>query len=316
MYQTGEERYEQIEFASEGTPCAASLYRPDESQTTGDPPIVVMGNGFGLPRGAGLPAVARRLTEHGLAAMTFDYRSLGQSGGEPRNVLLPSRQIDDWRAAVGHARTLDGIDGDRVGVWGFSLGGGGAFVTAAREDVDAYVGQNPVLDGTRTLLYIARQMGPTYGLRTTAAGVRDLARKWTGREPNYIPIWGTYPDDLPALPTPGSKEGHEAVVGPDADDPSVNRCAARTFLTFGLYRPVSKARRVDCPALLVEGARDQIAPRSAIEAAAERLPEVTWITYDIDHFGAFVGETAGEIVEKEAAFLERHLVEDTGSGNQ
>lgn len=301
--------HEPTEFASQGTRCAASLYRPDESLTTGDPPVVVMGNGFGLPRRTGLPAVSERLTEHGLAAMTFDYRSLGENDGESRNVVLPFRQLDDWRAAVAHARTIDGIDGGRIGVWGFSMGSGGAFVTAAREDVDAYVGRNPMLDGARAIRYITRQMGPAYGLRTTAAGIRDLARKWTGREPYYIPIWGDYPDDLPALPTPGSKEGHEAVVGPEARDPLVNRCAARTFLTFGLYRPVSRAGRVDCPALIVEGARDQIIPRSSLKAAAARLSDVKWVTYDFDHFGAFFGDRFGEVVEEETAFLERHLVE-------
>ncbi|WP_227354479.1 alpha/beta hydrolase [Haladaptatus salinisoli] len=311
MSQNVPAEYEPIEFTSEGTRCAGSLYRPDESLTTGDPPVVVMGNGFGLPRQAGLPAVAQRLTEHGLAAMTFDYRSLGESGGEPRNVVIPFRQLVDWRAAVGHARTIDGVDGDHIGVWGFSMGGGGAFVTAAREDVDAYVGQNPVLDGMRAILYITRQMGPAYGLRTTAAGIRDLARKWTGQEPYYIPIWGNYPEDLPALPTKGSKKGHEAAVGPEADDPLVNRCAARVFLTFGLYRPVSEAGQINCPALLVEGAGDQIAPRSAIKAAAAHLSDLKWVTYDIDHFGAFVGDTADEIVEEEAAFLERHLTEAT-----
>ena len=178
MSQNAQAECELIEFTSEGTRCAGSLYRPDESLTTGDPPVVVMGNGFGLPRQAGLPTVAQRLAEHGLAAMTFDYRSLGESGGEPRNVVIPFRQLDDWRAAVRHARTIDGIDGDRVGVWGFSMGGGGAFVTAAREDVDAYVGQNPVLDGVRAILYITRQMGPARSPTTSPSGA---IIPWTSR---------------------------------------------------------------------------------------------------------------------------------------
>lgn len=307
-------RAESMEFESEGTQCAASLYRPREPATTDaeNPPVVVMANGFGLPRRCGLPAFAERFAERGLAVLVFDYRSLGESDGEPRNVALPFAQIADWRAAVEYARTLDGVDGNRIGVWGFSLGGGGAFVTAARENVDAYVGQTPIFDGGRTLLYIVRQMGPAYGLRTTAAGFRDAARKYTRRDPYYIPIWGDYPDELPALPTPGSKEGHEAVVGADADNEELNQCAARAFLTFGRYRPITEAANVDCPALVVEATRDQIAPGSAIEATVSRLVDVSWVSYETDHFGAFFGDLFEEVVDREGAFLERHLIGLTG----
>lgn len=303
---------EPTSFTSEGTRCAASLYRPDDPSADdgGDPPVVVMANGFGLPRRAGLPAFAERFAARGLAVLLFDYRSLGESDGMPRNLALPFAQVDDWRAAVSHARDIDGVDGDRIGVWGFSLGGGGAFVAAARENVDAYVGQTPILDGARTVGYITRQMGPAYGLRTTAAGLRDLGRKYTGREPFYIPVWGQYPEELPALPTPGSKEGHEAVAGDDAHDASVNRCGARAFLAFGLYRPIKNARRVDCPALLVEAVDDQLAPRSAIAATVDRLRDVRWVSIEADHFGAFFGETFEEVVETEGSFLAKHLLGD------
>ncbi|MFC5972312.1 alpha/beta hydrolase [Halomarina salina] len=305
---------ELVHFESDGTRCAATLYRPPDADRaeTGDPPVVVMANGFGLPRRAGLPAVAERFADRGLAVLLFDYRSLGDSGGDPRNVVLPSAQVTDWRAAVAYARTVDGL-GDRIGVWGFSLGGGGAFVTAAREDVDAYVGQTPIFDGARTIRYFVSQLGPAYGLRTTAAGLRDLGRKYTGREPYYLPIWGDYPEDLPALATPGSKAGHESVVGPEAVDPTVNRCAARAFLTFGLYRPIREARRVDCPALVVKGTEDRIAPASAIDATVARLPDVQSVDVETDHFGSFFGETFEEVVEREAAFLERHLLDDTSA---
>ena len=297
-----------VVFESKGTRCAASLYRPTDPATGEDPPIVVMANGFGLPRRFGLPAFAERLAERGLAVLLFDFRSLGESEGEPRNLALPIGQIADWRAAVTYARTIDGVNGDRLAVYGFSLGGGGALITAAREDVDAYVGRTPILDGARTLPYILRQMGPVYGLKTTIAGLRDLGRKYTGREPYYLPVWGDYPNDLPALPTPGSKEGHSAVAGEDANNPMVNRCAARVFLQIGRYRPVREARKVDCPSLIIEATDDQLAPKSAIDATIARLPDVRSIIIETDHFGAF-GDLFEEVVEQEGTFLERHLMD-------
>jgi fermentation-respiration switch protein FrsA (DUF1100 family) len=142
-------RRESMDFESEGTRCAAWLYRPDESASaaTGDPPVVVMAHGFGLPRRFELPAFAER----GLAVLVFDYRSLGDSGGEPRNV--------------------------------------------------------------------------------------------------------------------------------------------------------------GCPALVVEGAGDQIAPKGAIDGTVSKLPDVNWVSYDTDYFGAFFGDLFEEVVDREGAFFERHLLD-------
>lgn len=152
-------------------------------------------------------------------------------------------------------------------------------------------------------------MGPAYGLRTTLAGLRDFVRKYTRREPYYIPIWGDYPDELPALPTPGSKEGHEAVADGHVSMEEINRCAARAFLTFGLYRPIKAAPKIDCPAMVVEATHDQIAPKSAIDATVAKISDVTWVTYETDHFGMFFGDLFEEVVDREGAFLERHLLD-------
>jgi hypothetical protein len=55
--------------------------------------------------------------------VTFDYRHWGDSDGHPRGWFSLGRQQSDWRAAVAFARQLDGIDPDRVALWGFSMGG-------------------------------------------------------------------------------------------------------------------------------------------------------------------------------------------------
>ena len=149
-----------------------------------------------------------------------------------------------------------------------------------------------------------------YGFRTTAAAVQDVLREYTGQRPYYLPVWGDYPDELPALATPGSKEGHGALAGAKANDPRVNRCAARVFLQIGRYRPVAEAEAVDCPALVVRAAHDQLASKSAIGAAVSSLPDARVVTVDADHFGAFSGDLFEEVVEREGAFLERHLLGD------
>lgn len=54
-----------------------------------------------------------------MTALTFDFRHLGGSAGEPLQLVDPGRQDADFRAAMLFARGLEGVDDDAVVVWGF-----------------------------------------------------------------------------------------------------------------------------------------------------------------------------------------------------
>ena len=42
--------------------------------------------------------------------LCFDYRCFGNSDGEPRQWISVPRQLQDWEAAIAHARSLPGVD--------------------------------------------------------------------------------------------------------------------------------------------------------------------------------------------------------------
>ena len=63
-----------VTFESEGTTCAAWLYRPDGVE---NPPIVVLAHGFAAFRELRLDAYGTRFAEAGYAALVFDYRHWG-----------------------------------------------------------------------------------------------------------------------------------------------------------------------------------------------------------------------------------------------
>jgi pimeloyl-ACP methyl ester carboxylesterase len=303
-------RRESVGFESRGTHCSGWLYRPNESMTTGEPPVVVMGHGFGATQRMGLPAYAERFAERGLAALTFDYRTFGESDGRPRNLVDPFHHIEDYRAAISHARSLPNIDGDRLGVWGFSFAGGHALAAAARANADAYIGQSPVADGLRTLVGLVRQKGLDYARITTTAGLRDLARKYTDRDPLYLPIVGE-PDELAALNVPGANEGFRSMVPDEMSEAEWNQCAARVFVQIGRYRPITETEYVDCPALVVQGTEDRLAAASAIDSMVARLDDVTRVRYDTTHFGPFTGEAFEQVAQREEEFLEHRLLDTT-----
>src|SRR5260370_13516050 len=72
-----------------------------------------------------------RFAEAGIAAVVFDYRSFGASGGEPRQRLFPREQIEDYRSALTWLSLQPEIDADRLGVWGSSFSGGHVLHVAA-----------------------------------------------------------------------------------------------------------------------------------------------------------------------------------------
>src|SRR3954468_16610609 len=94
-----------LTFPSGGEDCAASLF---EAGTDAGPPwpCVVLAHGFGGTREVRLDAYAERFAAAGVAALVFDYRHFGASGGRPRQLLDIGRQLADWRAAIAFARAL------------------------------------------------------------------------------------------------------------------------------------------------------------------------------------------------------------------
>lgn len=68
-----------------------------------------MAQGLGGTIDAGPEPFAERFSEMGTCALVFDYRHFGTSDGEPRQLLSIRRELDDWIAALAHARSLPGL---------------------------------------------------------------------------------------------------------------------------------------------------------------------------------------------------------------
>jgi dienelactone hydrolase len=157
-----------VTFESAGVHRAATVYRP--SGAAGVVGCVVMGNGFTLTRKDGIPDYAQRFTDSGFAVLAFDYRHWGDSGGEPRRRISLRSQLEDWRAAVQYTRTLEGVDPERIALWGMSLGGGLALMIAAADPrIAATVALVPMSDG---LAILARPAPPGVTVRLTWSMMR------------------------------------------------------------------------------------------------------------------------------------------------
>jgi uncharacterized protein len=275
-----------VTFLSAGTRCVGWLYRP--ANTDGDVPCVVMAHGFGLTRADGLARYAEALARAGAAVLVYDHRYLGDSEGEPRQRVRMAEQLDDRMAAIAFARTLDGIDPDRIIVWGFSLSGGSAIeVTAADERIAGAILLCPLADG-RWRLNRGMRVHPRNSLWLVGRAIRDA----------MIPV-SAEPGGRGALAFPGEFDGFRLAVAPGWR----NEVRAGMALPLAFWRPVVHARKLMCPILIQAGNRDISVSAKAIDRIARRAPRATLRRYDVDHFEPFYGERPVQIIADQADWI-------------
>jgi len=284
-----------LQFVSGADACAAWLYPAarDAVDDTGPAPIIVMAHGLSGTRRDRLGAFAERFAAAGIAALVFDYRGFGDSGGEP-DLFEPARQLDDWRAAIAFARTLPGIDADRVATFGSSLGGGNALAAAAEDSrVVAAISQVPSLD----------RDSQTY------SGHPEVRAKMlaVAAEGGYLPAVGQ-PHEAAFIRAPDAEAGWRHVVAIGEDSRWRNRVSA-SWLLGPPYNPIRHADTLHCPWLVCVAENDQVAkPGPAIDAA-RRAPHGELRTYPgVDHFDIYDGPQHEALVADQLAFLRRHLL--------
>jgi dienelactone hydrolase len=287
-----------VRFRSGDAECGAWLYLPERE---GPGPAVVLGHGLGAVKEMRLDAYAERFAAAGYAALAFDYRHFGASGGEPRQLLDIPRQLEDWAAAVEHARGLPEVDPDRVAVFGSSFGGGHAILTAARDPrLAAAIAQCPFTDG----LASAPTLGPVSTVKVTALGVRDELSRLRGREPVRVALAGP-PGSAALMATEDAAPGFLGLVPEGVD--FTNAVAARVGLRIALHRPGRATPKIACPIMFCVCDRDSVAPAKATLRHAARAPRGEVRRYPIGHFDIYTGEDFERAVADQVDFLRRHV---------
>lgn len=282
---------QELRFPSGADSCAGWLY---PTAGSGRAPVVVMAHGLSGTRRDRLGPFAERFAGAGIAALVFDHRGFGDSGGEP-DLFQPSRQLDDWRAAIAFARSLPGVDPRRVATFGSSMGGGNALAAAAADrGVVAAVSQVPFLDLWRQ----SHRSSPRVIAKMLVAAA-------LGR---HLPAVGQ-PHEAAFINAPGSEAGWRRVVVAGDDSRWRNRVSAR-WLLGRPYRPGRLAGGLHCPWLVCVGEADRVAAPGPAIAAARRAPMGELRTYPgVDHFDVYDGPQHEAVVADEIAFLRRHLAD-------
>ncbi len=291
--------YTEVSFKSHDADCFAWLYEPVNDSLKGPAgvPCIVMANGFGLTNKDSLGGFAERFQAAGFKVLAFEYRCLGQSGGKPRQLISNKHQLQDWDSAIVYAKTLEGIDTNRLIIWGCSYTGGHVIITASKHpELFATVALVGVMDGTTEALHILLKSGE--GLKLIAAGTKDAAYGIVGKSAP-IPIVAK-PGHLAVETAPGAWEGYQKITSPDW----INEFLPRVVFSGFTYRPIDDAHKIKKPVFIQIANNDLEASPDDQRRTAEKIGSLaTQKSYECGHFDVFFGDFQAQCAQDGIDYL-------------
>ncbi|HEY4397173.1 MAG TPA: alpha/beta hydrolase, partial [Acidimicrobiia bacterium] len=225
----------------------------------------------------------------------YDHRNFGDSDGAPRQELDPWMQVRDYRHAITFAQKLDGVDGDRVGVWGTSYAGGHVLVVGAIDRrVGCVVAQVPTISGWESTL---RRVAPPALADQRRAFDADRLERFRGGAPQMVP--------MVVDPAEGGAASHASADAwdfftgqhaPPEDkwrfDKWRNEITLRSLELYSEYEPGSFIQRVGpTPLLMILGDGDVVCPTDLGLDAYNRAHEPKRLElYPGGHFSAYTDQ--------------------------
>ena len=255
-----------VEFQSVGERVDALLYLPD---APGPHPCIVMAGGWCYVKELVQPKFAEVFAEGGLAALIFDYRYMGGSGGEPRQHIDPWQQIEDYRNAITFVEGLDEVNADGIGAWGISYSGGHVLILGAIDSrVRAVSAVVPVADGYENM----RLAHGTLGLRRLKETLLEARRRlYDTGEITYLPHQPDG-DELATWPYPQSRITFKHLKATQAPAYDGRSTAASTemLMSYSVFPFVQ--RLIATPALIVVAEGDDHTHWDLIADAYDAIP--------------------------------------------
>lgn len=255
-------RTERVEFTSHGQTIVGLLFLPAHRNSP-VPGVVVLGP-FGFVKEMSPAQYGPRLADAGIAALIFDPRGSGESGGAVRRFEDPKLKIEDVSAATTYLAGRKEIDAHRLGALGICQGTS-EIIAAASED-----------ERLRALTLVSGQYlyaenlngffgggGPTLQDRITRGQAALKKYEATGTV-DYFPI--VHPTDRSVgLPWPEIHDWYQPWTTKKWGEPSrwENRYAAMSDALVWTFNVDDYAPKVRQPTLIIHGEMSDGGPKAA-----------------------------------------------------
>lgn len=256
---------ERFEFRSGGEPIQGNLFMPSGKPLAA---LVLTGPLTSVKEQAS-GAHAHALSERGFAALAFDHRYFGESGGQPRQFENPRAKIEDIRAAVaalGEAEVTRGMPIAAVGVCA-----GAGYMAAAVAEEPAFIAFAGIAG-----FYAEATAESIAAAQARIERGRAAERRW--RDTGVA-------ETIPAVAPDGGdvgmplREAYEFYGTPRGAVPNyVNGFAVQSFAYTVPFDAVGAARAIKVPTLVVHSENALAPPLARKFIAGLRFPhEELWL---------------------------------------
>lgn len=292
---------EKVHFQSEGLKVVGNLFRPQNSkeEEVSSPAILVAGAMTGVKEQVA-GQYAERIAKDGYVILALDHRHFGESEGEPRQHEDPAKKLEDFKNAISFISSLKGIDRERIGACGISMGGGYMLQLAAFDRRIKAV--SIVASGLNLADTLLEMLGKEGFVNFLKEFNNARKRHYDTGEVQYIPAVAT--DNKPAAMI--GDEPFEYYGTSRAWSPGwVNRYTTESIENLMSYNAIPYARHVSpTPLLIVHGKNDKYClPKFAQEVydLADEPKEILWLDtsnhIDLYDNEKYVGPAISKIVE-------------------
>jgi len=107
-----------VAFISAGTRIVGDIYCPDNFTPTRQYPAIVTGGPLATVKEQAAGVYAQKLAKLGFIVLAFDYRTFGESEGQPRCYENPANKTEDIHNAISYLSSLNNIDSSRIAAMG------------------------------------------------------------------------------------------------------------------------------------------------------------------------------------------------------
>ncbi|KAK3903542.1 polyketide transferase ATR5-like protein [Staphylotrichum tortipilum] len=293
-------RYEKVEFKTiDRLTLRGCLYK-----ASGRAPVIIMTPGFNCVKEMLLPDVAEWFQKSGFHALIYDPRSIGDSEGQPRNLINPLQQAEDLSDVVTHMATFPGVDASGIVLWGMSFG---ATVSGCAAAVDRRV------KGLVMVCPIVRFFAADKRDKGLGLVIRDRQSQLRGNEALTVAPFnrkGENPIGMAGSGGPGGLEAYQfmaAVI--DRGVPNFrNTIAVQSYHKLAVWRPrelmhdmMADSTRV----MMITPELDQMSPLADQAALFDGLrePKEFLLVKEKGHLDLLSGEGSEEVLQAQAAFI-------------
>jgi hypothetical protein len=283
-----------VEFKCQGSRIVGNLFAPEKYKEGEKLPAVIVAGPATSVKEQVVGTYAERLARRGFVALSFDYRTYGESEGEPRSSEDLFRKSEDIKSAVSFMRALAQVNKDQVGVIGIC---GGAAALVQTLPGERRIRAAAIISGTLRLRDMIGASGGDAILELAA----DARQKYdeTG-EVTYLPLFSKRASSMNRF----NREAYEYYVGNQDKHPrwrgDVDLSSFPGFAAFDISTTVPSI--APSPILFIAGSEAMTGPLSqnAYDHAKEPK-ELYWIEgashIDLYHKEEYINQATEKLDE-------------------